>query len=54
MRALIRHRLTYRYDAPVTLGEHRLCLKPRGQGFQTLLGHQLSVCLLYTSDAADE
>ncbi len=43
MRALIRHRLTYRYDAPVTLGEHRLCLKPRGQGFQTLLGHQLSV-----------
>ena len=43
MRALIRHRLTYRYDAPVTLGEHRLCLQPRGQGFQTLLGHQLSV-----------
>ena len=25
------------------LGEHRLCLRPRGQGFQTLLEHQLSV-----------
>ena len=43
MRALIIHRLTYRYDAPVFLGEHRLCLRPRGQGFQTLLEHQLSV-----------
>ena len=43
MRALIVHRLTYRYDAPVFLGEHRLCLRPRGQGFQTLLEHQLSV-----------
>ena len=43
MRALIIHRLTYLYDAPVTLGEHRLCLKPRGQGFQRLLEHELSV-----------
>lgn len=43
MRALIIHRLTYQYDAPVTLGEHRLCLKPRGQGFQRLLDHRLSV-----------
>ena len=43
MRALIVHRLTYRYDAPVFLGEHRLCLRPRGQGFQTLLEHQLNV-----------
>ena len=43
MRALIVHRLTYRYEAPVFLGEHRLCLRPRGQGFQTLLEHQLSV-----------
>ena len=33
MRAHIVHRLTYRYDAPITLGEHRLCLKPRGQAF---------------------
>ena len=43
MRAHIIHRLTYRYDAPVTLGEHRLCLKPRGHGFQRLLDHSLSV-----------
>ena len=43
MRALILHRLTYRYEAPVFLGEHRLCLRPRGQGFQTLVEHQLSV-----------
>ena len=43
MRAHIVHRLTYRYDAPITLGEHRLCLKPRGHGFQRLIEHSLSV-----------
>ncbi|EAU75274.1 transglutaminase family protein [Synechococcus sp. RS9916] len=43
MRAHIVHRLTYCYDAPITLGEHRLCLKPRGHGFQRLLDHSLSV-----------
>lgn len=43
MRAHIVHRLTYRYDAPITLGEHRLCLKPRGHGFQRLIDHSLSV-----------
>ena len=43
MRTLIVHRLTYVYDAPVSLGAHRLCLKPRGVGFQQLLEHQLSV-----------
>lgn len=43
MRAFIIHRLSYRYEAPVTLGDHRLCLKPRGQGFQILLDHHLSV-----------
>ena len=43
MRALIIHRLTYEYDAPVSLGQHRLCLKPRGQGFQRLLHYKLSV-----------
>ena len=43
MRAHIVHRLTYRYDVPITLGEHRLCLKPRGHGFQRLLDHSLSV-----------
>ncbi|WP_413441695.1 transglutaminase family protein [Synechococcus sp. MIT S1220] len=43
MRTLIIHRLTYVYDAPVSLGAHRLCLKPRGLGFQKLLEHQLSI-----------
>ena len=43
MRAFIVHRLSYRYAAPVNLGDHRLCLKPRGQGFQTLLDHELIV-----------
>ena len=43
MRTLIIHRLTYVYDAPVSLGAHRLCLKPRGLGFQQLLEHQLSI-----------
>ena len=43
MRARIVHRLTYHYDAPVSLGDHRLCLKPRGHGFQRLLDHSLSV-----------
>ena len=69
MRAQLTHSLTYRYGAPVTLGEHRLCLRPRGQGNQSLIQHQLQIspdpshshellaasgCLLYTSDAADE
>ncbi len=43
MRAQLIHRLTYRYAAPVNLGEHRLCLRPRGQGFQRLLSHQLEI-----------
>ena len=43
MRTAIVHRLTYNYDAPVTLGEHRLCLKPRALGFQRLLDHKLTV-----------
>ena len=43
MRAYIVHRLSYRYDTPITLGEHRLCLKPRGHGFQRLIDHSLSV-----------
>lgn len=43
MRTAIVHRLTYNYNAPVTLGEHRLCLKPRALGFQRLLDHKLTV-----------
>jgi len=37
MRARITHTLSYRYSAPVQLGEHRFCLQPRGHGFQRLL-----------------
>lgn len=41
MRARLQHTLTYRYSAPVLLGPHRFCLKPRGHGFQRLLEFQL-------------
>ena len=37
------HNLTYRYDAPISLGDHRLCLQPRGHGHQRLLEHRLIV-----------
>jgi len=43
MRARVQHTLTYRYSAPVLLGPHRFCLKPRGHGFQRLLDFQLTV-----------
>lgn len=43
MRARITHSLTYRYSAPVLLGPHRFCLKPRGHGFQRLLHFDLSI-----------
>ncbi len=43
MRARIQHTLTYRYSAPVMLGPHRFCLKPRGHGFQRLLDFQLMI-----------
>lgn len=43
MRAQLVHCLTYTYDAPVSLGEHRLCLRPRGQGHQRLIEHHLAV-----------
>ena len=43
MRARVTHTLTYRYSAPVRLGPHRFCLKPRGHGFQRLLDFQLVV-----------
>ncbi|MFM7086457.1 MAG: transglutaminase N-terminal domain-containing protein, partial [Cyanobium sp.] len=41
MRARIHHTLAYRYSAPVLLGPHRFCLKPRGHGFQRLIDFQL-------------
>ena len=43
MRARVTHTLTYRYSAPVLLGPHRLCLRPRGHGFQHLRSFELSV-----------
>ena len=43
MRARIQHTLSYRYSAPVFLGPHRFCLKPRGHGFQRLLDFQLAI-----------
>ena len=43
MRARVHHTLTYRYSAPVLLGPHRFCLKPRGHGFQRLLDFRLSI-----------
>ena len=43
MRAQLVHRLTYTYDAHVSLGEQRLCLRPRGQGHQRLIEHRLTV-----------
>jgi transglutaminase-like putative cysteine protease len=43
MRAELIHRLTYRYEAPVQLGGHRLCLRPRAQGHQRLIQHSLQI-----------
>ena len=43
MRARITHSLRYKYNAPVLLGPHRFCLKPRGHGFQRLLAFDLSI-----------
>ena len=43
MRARITHTLTYRYSAPVLLGPHRFCLKPRGHGFQRLINFELDI-----------
>jgi len=43
MRARVHHTLSYRYSAPVLLGPHRFCLKPRGHGFQRLLDFQLRI-----------
>ncbi|MCP9840476.1 transglutaminase family protein [Synechococcus sp. J7-Johnson] len=41
MRARVIHSLGYRYSAPVQLGPHRLCMKPRAQGFQRLISFDL-------------
>ncbi|MEB3200525.1 MAG: transglutaminase family protein [Synechococcaceae cyanobacterium] len=56
MRARLIHSFDYRYTAPVNLGPHRFCLKPRGHGFQKLLHFELSIhpepSLLYPLVAA--
>ena len=43
MRARITHTFEYLYSAPVLLGPHRFCLKPRGHGFQKLIDFQLQI-----------
>jgi transglutaminase-like putative cysteine protease len=43
MRARLIHRFEYRYTKPVLLGPHRLCLRPRPQGFQRLIDYRLEV-----------
>jgi len=43
MRARITHTFTYRYSAPVLLGPHRFCLRPRPHGFQRLIDYRLAV-----------
>jgi len=43
MRARVTHSFSYRYSAPVLLGPHRFCLKPRGHGFQHLISFALEI-----------
>ena len=37
------HNLNYSYEEPVHLGEHRICIKPRSQGFQKLINFELKI-----------
>src|SRR5215510_1228757 len=39
----VRHATTYRYDAPVTLGQHRLMLRPRDSHDLRLVGAELTL-----------
>lgn len=43
MRARVTHSFSYRYSAPVLLGPHRFCLKPRGHGFQHLISFAVEI-----------
>jgi len=43
MRARVTHTFTYHYSAPVLLGAHRFCLRPRPHGFQRLIDYRLEV-----------
>ena len=37
------HNLKYSYEEPVQLGDHRLCIKPRSNGFQRLINFELKI-----------
>ena len=37
------HTLTYTYEESVQLGDHRICIKPRSNGFQNLLNFELNI-----------
>ena len=43
MRIKYIHKLEYKYEEPVQLGEHRLCIKPRSNGFQKLKNFELKI-----------
>ena len=43
MRIKYLHKLEYKYEEPVQLGEHRLCIKPRSNGFQKLKNFELRI-----------
>ena len=43
MRIKYLHKLEYKYEEPVQLGEHRLCIKPRSNGFQKLKNFELKI-----------
>ena len=43
MRIKYLHKLEYKYEDPVQLGEHRLCIKPRSNGFQKLKNFELKI-----------
>ena len=39
----VRHATTYRYDAPMTFGQHRLMLRPRDSHDLRLVGAELAI-----------
>ena len=43
MRIKYTHKLEYKYEDLVQLGEHRLCIKPRSNGFQKLKNFELKI-----------
>ena len=43
MKIKYKHSINYVYPEPVMLGEHRLCIKPRSQGFQKLIDFKIDI-----------